>query len=270
MNENRIQTLIDGHLRGSLNTSEQTEFDSRFASDPSFTEKVTGALAAHQGEAPVEFVEDVASRLDTRWEQIYNKGTRVVDKTFFLEAGMLAAALAILVGAGWYVWKTLGPATTASAQAGLNSPKVVLAFTLPSGDAASWKPKKTFADAEHDFTPRADGRLSAEKNSAVPSSLASEPPVPKVDRSSAGSVSGQILRIRVEVPRNISGRVTLWDDHGLMVRQLFNGKMPAGTWALDWDQKNDRGTLVSPGSYQVRIEAGGQILTGQVIVTPGS
>jgi flagellar hook assembly protein FlgD len=88
--------------------------------------------------------------------------------------------------------------------------------------------------------------------------------------ASGSSQSGQILRIRVEVPRDLQGRVTLWNSQGQLVRRLFEGNMPHGTWALDWDQKNDQGLLVQSGSYSVHIEAGGQTLSGQVIVTPGS
>ena len=64
------QDLIDGYLQGSLGASDQASFDSLFASDPTFSEKVTGALGSHLGEAPDDFVDSIASRLDNRWESI--------------------------------------------------------------------------------------------------------------------------------------------------------------------------------------------------------
>jgi hypothetical protein len=268
MDPNQLQTLIDGYMQGSLSSADQAEFDSRFASDPTFSEKVTGALGSHVGDAPNDFVDGVASRLDARWENIFQKGTRSTDSTLFVGSGVLVAALVVLVGAGWYVWKTLGssPDTYAS-QSAASSPKVVLSFKLPSAEASSWKPKMTFADAERDFTHREIARSGNEKKGS-PTSQAPEARV--LSNGIDSSQAGQILRIRVEVPRDLQGRVTLWNAQGQMVRRLFEGAMPHGTWALDWDQKNDQGLLVQTGSYAVHIEAGGQVLTGQVIVTPGS
>jgi len=268
MDPKQLQNLIDGYMQGSLSSADQAEFDSRFASDPTFSEKVTGALGSHVGDAPNDFVDGVSSRLDARWETIFQKGTRSTDRTLFVGSGVLVAALVVLVGAGWYVWKTLGSSPDAVAsQSAASVPKVVLSFKLPSAEASSWKPRMTFADAERDFTRRESTRSSSEKR-VSPASQAPEDRVLSNDTRS--SQSGQILRIRVEVPRDLQGRVTLWDGQGQMVRRLFEGAMPHGTWALDWDQKNDQGLLVKPGSYAVHIEAGGQTLTGQVIVTPGS
>jgi hypothetical protein len=151
-----------------------------------------------------------------------------------------------------------------------SSPQVVLAFTLPSTEAVSWKPKMTFTDAERDFTPRAAARSTNENMSVANSPSLESSTIAHSNAVPGASQIGQILRIRVEVPRDLEGRVTLWDSQGQMVRHLFEGAMPKGTWALDWDQKNDKGLLVQPGSYSVHIEAGGQTLTGQVFVAPGS
>jgi flagellar hook assembly protein FlgD len=83
------------------------------------------------------------------------------------------------------------------------------------------------------------------------------------------TVQGHTLRIRIEVPREVAGRVTLYDSDGRLVRHLFEGSMPAGTWALDWDQKNDHGSRVAAGAYIVQIEADGKVMTGRVSVAPG-
>ncbi len=256
------QDLIDGYLQGTLGNSDQATFDSLFASDPAFSEKVTGALASHLGEAPSDFVDSVASHLDNRWESIYQKGTRTASHSSFLEAGVLVAALAVMVGAGWYVWKVLGDTSLEACQTLADNPKVVLAFTLPTSEKTSWKPKMTFADAERDFA----AQTSPDRVVTTSSRVSDE----SRENESLEPLVGQILRIRVEVPRDLKGRVTLWDSEGRLVRHLFDGSMPKGTWALDWDQKDDRGSLVHPGSYSVHIEAAGQLLTGQVVVAPGS
>jgi hypothetical protein len=258
-----LQKLIDGYTQGSLNSADQAQFDSLFSTDPVFSEKVTNALGAHLGEPPADFVDSIANHMDAHWETLYKKGTQPVDRTLFVESGILVAALAVLVGAGWYVWKTLGTSPLDAQYHGASSPKVVLAFTLPNDQNNGWKPKKTFADAERDFTPRASSSSLVSQPSTNISSNNSE------GRSLEGSMSGQILRIRVEVPRDLKGRVTLWNAQGQMVRHLFEGAMPKGIWALDWDQKNDQGNTVGSGSYSVHIEAGGQVLTGQVVVAPG-
>jgi len=265
MDPNRLQNLINGYMQGSLSSTDQAEFDSRFASEPAFSEKVTQSLGAHIGDAPADYVESVASSLDSRMETLFQKGARSAGRSLFLESSVLVAALAVLVGAGWYVSKTLGVSST---QTMASAPKVVLSFTLPSTESPSWKPKMTFADAERDFTHRSGRNNATEKTvtSAMQSPEASV--VSTGARGSNASLAGQILRIRVEVPRDLQGRVTLRNDQGLLVRHLFNGAMPHGTWALDWDQKNDQGLLVKPGSYTVQIEAGGELLTGQVVVTP--
>lgn len=261
MDTQKQQSLIDGYLRGTLSISDQGAFDSLFANDPSFSEKVTQALAAQVGEAPSDYVDAVASRLDPRWESLFRKSTRVADRGWFLESAVLVAALAILAGAGWYVWKTLAAASPEAQQAAA-APRVVLAFKLPSVQAASWKPKRTFADAERDFAAKNGSTVQRPSSSSAEKSF-----VPSVQRPADASLSGQVLRIRIEVPRALKGRVTLWNADGTLVRKLFEGSMPQGTWALDWDQKNEAGRQVQPGSYSVHVEAGDEVLSGTVVVT---
>ena len=100
MDPNRLQNLINGYMQGTLSSADQAEFDSRFASEPAFSEKVTQSLGVHIGDPPAGYVDEVVSHLDARMENILQKGARSADRSLFLESGILVAALAVMVGAG--------------------------------------------------------------------------------------------------------------------------------------------------------------------------
>jgi hypothetical protein len=61
-------------------------------------------------------------------------------------------------------------------------------------------------------------------------------------------------RIDYSIPEQ--GRVILnvYDIRGELVRTLFDGKQPAGTYSIEWNSLNDGGIPVSPGVYFCRLQ----------------
>ena len=63
-------------------------------------------------------------------------------------------------------------------------------------------------------------------------------------------------RIRFEIPNREHVKMIVYDIRGYKVRTLANGTFDAGFHTLNWDGRNDQGTLVSSGVYVYRIKAG--------------
>jgi hypothetical protein len=63
-------------------------------------------------------------------------------------------------------------------------------------------------------------------------------------------------------PRPYSLRV--YDVRGKLVRELGNGPIDAGTHAIRWDGRDDRGAPVASGVYLYRVSAGTEIVTGKM------
>ena len=56
---------------------------------------------------------------------------------------------------------------------------------------------------------------------------------------------------------SVAVAVTVFDLAGRAVRRLPAGDRPAGTQAIAWDGRDDRGAPLASGAYFVRIQAGG-------------
>ncbi|NLP06004.1 hypothetical protein GX411_08660 [Candidatus Fermentibacteria bacterium] len=68
------------------------------------------------------------------------------------------------------------------------------------------------------------------------------------------------------IPEGASGRVSVYDVRGSLVRELC--APPGGSSAsVTWDGRNADGERSSPGIYCVRLEAGGSAVTGRVVLT---
>jgi|GEM_PF-2876069 len=262
------QNLLDQYVRGALSLEQQAEFDSRFSNDPLFSESAVSALAAHLGEPDSSFVEETARRLDGRAAGLWAQAGLTAGRAFGFEFKSLAASLALLAGAYGYLW--MNRTQDAHRALSASAPVPSITFTLPTGELSAWENRPVLPEATAPQAARpsyasvaAPTQVSAGEPAAAEHSVSA--PTPK-----EASLQGKVLRIRVEVPRDVQGKVVLTDVQGDMVRHLFNGKMPAGTWALDWDQRNDQGVRVPAGDYTVLIETGGEVLKGQVSVSTGS
>jgi flagellar hook assembly protein FlgD len=63
-------------------------------------------------------------------------------------------------------------------------------------------------------------------------------------------------------------RVRVHDVAGRLARTLQNGRMTAGEHSAVWDSKDERGQLVRPGLYFVRLENSGRSVGEKVILLP--
>jgi hypothetical protein len=48
--------------------------------------------------------------------------------------------------------------------------------------------------------------------------------------------------------------LSVYDIRGELVRTLFDGKQPAGTYSIEWNSRNNAGIPVSPGVYFCRLQ----------------
>jgi hypothetical protein len=61
-------------------------------------------------------------------------------------------------------------------------------------------------------------------------------------------------------------KLTVFDTQGRRVRELYEGRLPAGTTPLTWDGRTDGGNLAASGVYFMRAEAAGSMATERVVL----
>ena len=59
--------------------------------------------------------------------------------------------------------------------------------------------------------------------------------------------------IEYALPEKCSITLSVYDIRGELVRTLFEGKQPAGTYSIEWNSLNNAGIPVSSGVYFCRL-----------------
>jgi hypothetical protein len=72
--------------------------------------------------------------------------------------------------------------------------------------------------------------------------------------------------ISYDVPTAGSVKIEIFNILGQSVRTLVNTDQIPGTWKVEWNGTNDRGTVVPSGVYFVRFSASGVSLTGKMLL----
>ncbi len=72
--------------------------------------------------------------------------------------------------------------------------------------------------------------------------------------------------LQLTLPSAADATVELFDASGRRIRRLARGTLAAGSHALPWDGRDDRGRVASAGIYFVRAKAAGQEMTRRVVV----
>jgi hypothetical protein len=64
--------------------------------------------------------------------------------------------------------------------------------------------------------------------------------------------------IRMDVPREATAHLAVYDIQGRLVRNLFRGNLPAGLREFRWDGRDDTGRDAAGGIYLFRLDAEGR------------
>jgi hypothetical protein len=76
--------------------------------------------------------------------------------------------------------------------------------------------------------------------------------------------------IGFSLPGNGSARLSVFDLRGRLVRRLALDPAVAGFQETDWDVHDERGNPVAAGSYLLRLEATGRVVTRKILVIDGA
>ncbi len=72
--------------------------------------------------------------------------------------------------------------------------------------------------------------------------------------------------LRYTLPGRGHVGLTIFDVRGREVARLVDGLQTAGEHAVEWDGRDGRGASVSSGIYLVRLEVGGEVRTGKIVL----
>jgi len=70
--------------------------------------------------------------------------------------------------------------------------------------------------------------------------------------------------LEVYLPRPDEVSLSIYDAAGRLVRNLIKGQTRAGTHSLTWDGRSERGDIVGPGTYFIRLTSGTGVTVGRV------
>jgi hypothetical protein len=80
-----------------------------------------------------------------------------------------------------------------------------------------------------------------------------------------GGGEGQ-ARLQLTLGQPADAQVRIYNARGMLVRDLFDGRLDAGQRVLVWDGRDASGRTAASGVYFVRAVTGGQALTGRVMM----
>ncbi len=110
------------------------------------------------------------------------------------------------------------------------------------------------------------GHLGESGSFTVTTSTAVDGPVVLGPRLAVlGGGAGQ-ARLQLTLGQAADAQVRIYNARGMLVRDLFEGRLDAGQRVLVWDGRDAGGRTAASGVYFVRAVAGGQALTGRVMM----
>jgi hypothetical protein len=77
---------------------------------------------------------------------------------------------------------------------------------------------------------------------------------------------GDVAALRYHLEQPGPAQVIVTDAAGRVVRRLLSAESPAGPGGVEWDRRNDRGALVSPGVYFGCLVTGDGVVSRRMIV----
>ncbi len=72
--------------------------------------------------------------------------------------------------------------------------------------------------------------------------------------------------IRYAIPSEGVARLVIYDVHGRRVRTLVNAPLIPGAHTAIWDGRDENGGMAASGLYFVRLESGGRVTTGKLVL----
>ena len=103
-----------------------------------------------------------------------------------------------------------------------------------------------------------------------PKLVSEAPPLaaPAVSSGSPTTMEGDSLRVAIDMPKTQNVIVTVYDNTGLLIRNLYQGVLGEGSHYVDWDGKDEIGNAVLPGDYTVVLDLGNKKMSGVLKVLP--
>lgn len=242
--------LLENYLNGSLDAESQAALDALVQKDPLFAEKVTQALSQRIDPMSEVSVDRVAADLDGKMDKVWNSHKPFNVGPYLKPALGLFMWTGILATAGYMSFQV---ARWISYQAA--PPK---AEQVPSLNERVARP--VIHVDPHD--PQVE---------VMPVKIEAVKP-PKAQAHIPGPVSntqeGDSIRLALELDGAKNVNITIVNSGGAVVRHLFDGNWSSKRHFIDWNGKNDGGSLVPPGDYTVIIDAEGKKQSGVVSIHP--
>lgn len=95
------------------------------------------------------------------------------------------------------------------------------------------------------------------------------PPVEIPRRLTGASQEGNRLSVVVELDHAAPVKVRIFDPANREVRDLYQGNLQAGKWAIHWDGLLTNGSKAPSGSYRIQVQSGATEMSKNVVIESG-
>ncbi|HVZ80705.1 MAG TPA: FlgD immunoglobulin-like domain containing protein [bacterium] len=177
--------------------------------------------------------------------------------------------LALAVGSmGWIGWHFAG---TMGKERPLSPPSAAVSgppapSSKAQASAPGWEQEIPDEVREDAPSPQEDveGRDLSDRP-AVPASAGTKPallaPVPASAHRTHSNLEVVVNRTK---PGNLT--VEVLDPEGRQAVLLYQGTLPPGSWAFDWDGNLGSGQKAAPGTYRIQVESGAVTQSKRVVI----
>jgi hypothetical protein len=302
------ETLLQIYLDGSFTEEAQAEFDALMRKDPLFTEQVTQAVAQRLGPLPEAQIDETAGRLDGKMDALWSqyKPSPLLRSLKF--TGIIALGLAsvgVLYFGVHRLWPLLQASIGGQPSAMLSATEPPtfpqpdqsakgLTLRVKSDEKTASTSLKLEQESQASHPRGTEGGWETNSDvtgknpspsSSVPSNnesgpgatvissskLVSEAPpsvVPAISSGAPSTAEGDSLRVAIDMPKTQNVIVTVYDNTGLLIRNLYQGVLGQGDHYVDWDGKDEVGNAVLPGDYTVVLDLRNKKMSGVLKVLP--
>ena len=135
------------------------------------------------------------------------------------------------------------------------TPELVMQQVIATGDAVAY---------DHPIGPKVNAQRAVTQAPAAVAVDVAAPALPRV--VAVPNPLRGAGELRFALPAAARARLALYDASGRRVRTLVEGSLSAGSRAIAWDGKDDRGARVGAGVYFAQLTAGGAEVRSKVVL----
>jgi uncharacterized protein (DUF362 family) len=89
-------------------------------------------------------------------------------------------------------------------------------------------------------------------------------PRPFLHPQISNGLAGHRVTINFSLPVNFQVKLSIYNLHGAEICKLGDSMLPAGSYSMEWDGRDSRGSKVAAGNYIIKLLCGSKVISDRV------